>query len=226
MIEWDAHILYAPGYRIWKGLNVYETTNGGVSGTTPPTHTTGTVNDGNVDWTFVETREALGTYARFMAYDEDFYTVRIEEIQPGSTYIPGDVISIRSDNIEVDETEKILRVVNLPSVKKIRVTSTVKKDIIRTAEVRTDQVYATSVTRHNYNNGEILYTTGFSQTAFNGSFFVKEVFGSREFTFTIRDTAGRSLHSCRALFLMSTFMLNTNSDITRGHAYVFDLADL
>ena len=226
MIEWDAHILYAPGYRIWKGLNVYETTNGGVSGTTPPTHTTGTVNDGNVDWTFVETREALGTYARFMAYDEDFYTVRIEEIQPGSTYIPGDVISIRSDNIEVDETEKILRVVNLPSVKKIRVTSTVKKDIIRTAEVRTDQVYATSVTRHNYNNGEILYTTGFSQTAFNGSFFVKEVFGSREFTFTIRDTAVEEpafLQS--AISNVNIYAKHPTLTFTRGHAYVFDLAD-
>ena len=205
---------------------MYETTNGGVSGTTPPTHTTGTVNDGNVDWTFVETREALGTYARFMAYDEDFYTVRIEEIQPGSTYIPGDVISIRSDNIEVDETEKILRVVNLPSVKKIRVTSTVKKDIIRTAEVRTDQVYATSVTRHNYNNGEILYTTGFSQTAFNGSFFVKEVFGSREFTFTIRDTAVEEpafLQS--AISNVNIYAKHPTLTFTRGHAYVFDLAD-
>ena len=138
----------------------------------------------------------------------------------------GDVISIRSDNIEVDETEKILRVVNLPSVKKIRVTSTVKKDIIRTAEVRTDQVYATSVTRHNYNNGEILYTTGFSQTAFNGSFFVKEVFGSREFTFTIRDTAVEEpafLQS--AISNVNIYAKHPTLTFTRGHAYVFDLAD-
>ena len=187
MIEWDAHILYALVIEFGKVLMCMKPPMV-VFLAQPSTHTTGTVNDGNVDWTFVETKEALGTYARFMAYDEDFYTVRIEEIQPGSTYIPGDVISIRSDNIEVDETEKILRVVNLPSVKKIRVTSTVKKDIIRTAEVRTDQVYATSVTNI------ITITVRFfiqldslRQHLTDHSLLKKYL--AVEFTFTIRDTA-------------------------------------
>jgi hypothetical protein len=43
----------AEGYTFNNG-NYYQTTNGGTTGSTAPTHTTGTVSDGGVDWTFFD----------------------------------------------------------------------------------------------------------------------------------------------------------------------------
>lgn len=44
-----------PAYRLY-GDNVYLCTASGTTGTTPPTHTSGTVSDGNVSWKYLNTR--------------------------------------------------------------------------------------------------------------------------------------------------------------------------
>ena len=96
MPEWDSGKLYVVGQRVWHKLNVYEVASGGagVSGTTAPVHTTGSDTDGGVTWDWVSTSTPISDFARTLPYDlGNNYTVQIVEIQPGSLYIPEDVVS-------------------------------------------------------------------------------------------------------------------------------------
>ena len=65
MPEWDSGILYVVGQKVWHKLNVYVVGAGGagVSGTTPPTHTSSTASDGGVTWTWESTSEPISAYA-------------------------------------------------------------------------------------------------------------------------------------------------------------------
>ena len=102
MPEWDSGKLYVVGQRVWHKLNVYEVASGGagVSGTTAPVHTTGSDTDGGVTWDWVSTSTPISDFARTLPYDlGNNYTVQIVEIQPGSLYIPEDVVSVSSVNI-------------------------------------------------------------------------------------------------------------------------------
>ena len=229
MPEWLPHRLYATGQRVWYGLNVYQVAvgGGGVTTTTPPTHTSGDVSDGTVTWTFLETREPISDYARFMEYDlGNHYQVRIEEIQPGSSFIVGDVVSLRENNIELAEDEKSVRIVGFASVKKIRVTAQLEKDIIRTSSARTEFVYCTSNSPHFYNVGDIIYTEGFQGTQFNGSFFIDQVLGTREFTFAIRDIASQDpTFNANSIASVNIYAKHPTLVFTRDHQYIFDLSD-
>lgn len=61
-VEWTTATNFDPGtYCSYNGNN-YFTTAGGTTGATPPTHTSGTVSDGSVAWTYLNE-----TYNRFRA---------------------------------------------------------------------------------------------------------------------------------------------------------------
>lgn len=84
-----ATVVKAGEHCVYSG-NHYYTVNGGTTGATPPTHTTGTVSDGGVDWTFIEawTEEEfkLGYVDNmFYSYELDFYIGRV--VQSGNAYI-------------------------------------------------------------------------------------------------------------------------------------------
>ncbi|MEC9435885.1 MAG: YHYH protein, partial [Thermoproteota archaeon] len=141
MPEWVPGLLYVVGQQVWYKLNVYEVAagGGGVAGTTAPVHTTGNASDGGVTWTHKSVSEAIGTYTRNLPYDQgNNYKVQIVSIHPGSTFIPEDVVSLNADNVTVAEDEKSVVISGFASVKKIRVTARLEKDIIRTAEARTE----------------------------------------------------------------------------------------
>ena len=229
MLEWDEGLLYVVGQRVRHKLNVYEVASGGagVSGTTAPVHTTGDASDGSVTWTFVSTSEPISDYARNLGYDlGNNYTVQIIEIHPGSLYIPEDVISVNSGNITVAEDEKSVVIGGLASVKKIRVTARLEKDIIRTATNRTKYVYCTSNSAHNFTAGSIIFTEGFQGTQFNGSFFIDQVIGSREYTFGIRDTAvSDPAFNNNAINSVNIYAKHPTLEFTRNHQYVFDVSD-
>ena len=59
---WTASTLYAANTYTFYNGNYYTTTAGGTTGATPPTHTSGTVSDGGVSWTFYN-----GAYSDFLA---------------------------------------------------------------------------------------------------------------------------------------------------------------
>jgi len=231
MERWDSHVLYPVGYKVFWKRNIYQASVAGTSGATPPVHLSGDVSDGGVTWTWVSTESALSDYARFLGFDAGAnYQVKIIETQPSSAYIPGDVIALSSANVTVDDQgldkEKILTISGLPSVKKIEVTCTLKKDIKRIANALTDLIYATSVTPHNYVVNEVLFTEGFTADEFNGSFFVQEVFGSREFIFKIRGTAtGEPQFSNGSIGNVRIYAKHPTMVFIRNHQYIFDVSD-
>jgi hypothetical protein len=59
---WVTNTLYAANAYTFYNGNYYQTAGGGTSGATPPTHTSGTVSDGGVSWTYYS-----GTYPDFLA---------------------------------------------------------------------------------------------------------------------------------------------------------------
>lgn len=59
--QWNSGDVYVAGEEVWYGAYQYVTTLGGTAGATPPTHTTGTVSDGGVDWTFLGHKGILET---------------------------------------------------------------------------------------------------------------------------------------------------------------------
>ena len=164
-----------------------------------------------------------------MEYDlGNHYQVRIEEIHPGSQYIVGDVVSLRENNIEAwQKMRRVSESLDSPSVKKIRVTAQLEKDIIRTGgEARTEFVYCTSNSPHFFNVGDIIFTEGFQGTQFNGSFFIDQVLGSREFTFAIRDTATDDpAFNANAIASVNIYAKHPTLIFTRDHQYIFDVSD-
>jgi hypothetical protein len=58
--DWQVAYPYGVGDQIAYGLNTYQCTVAGVSGVTPPTHTTGTVSDGGVSWLYLNTSASAG----------------------------------------------------------------------------------------------------------------------------------------------------------------------
>jgi len=229
MPEWLPHRLYATGQRVWYKLNVYQVAvgGGGVTTITPPTHTTGDVSDGTVTWSFVETNEAISLYTRMMPYDQgNNYKIEILEVQPGSNFIPNDVVSVNTNNITLAEDEKSVEISGFASVKKIRVTARLEKDILLASSVRTDKVYCTSNSPHFYKEDEIIFTEGFSGAQYNGSFFIDDVIGSREFTFGIRDTAVSDPTFVNSgIANVNIYAKHPTLIFTRNHQYNFELSD-
>ena len=95
----------------------------------------------------ISTSEAISLKTRLMGYDQgNNYSIEILEVHPGSNFIPNDVVSVNTNNITLAEDEKSVEISGFASVKKIRVTARLEKDIIMTGSVRTDKVYFTSNT--------------------------------------------------------------------------------
>lgn len=59
---WTASTLYAANTYTFYNGNYYSTTAGGTTGATPPTHTSGSVSDGGVTWTYYD-----GIYNEYLA---------------------------------------------------------------------------------------------------------------------------------------------------------------
>jgi len=72
---WTASLVTTAGSYIFYDGNYYTTTAGGTTGATPPTHTSGSVSDGVVTWTYYS-----GAYEMFLAdTDEPILSPRILE---------------------------------------------------------------------------------------------------------------------------------------------------
>lgn len=59
---WAASTFYAAGAYTFYNGNYYKTTSGGTSGSTAPTHTSGSASDGGVTWVYYS-----GAYSKFLA---------------------------------------------------------------------------------------------------------------------------------------------------------------
>jgi hypothetical protein len=244
---WSSSAVYAVGNRVFNDGKVYEAQSAGTGGTIPPTHTTGTISDGVVTWAFVETANyfdidlndftypegeatTYADYSRFKPYSEGVYIVQILTVYSGSNFIPNDIVSI-GNTITVNyapnnDTEKVIRVSGLDKVKSISVRVLLEKDVKVVDSERTDLLYISTNSRHNYEKNDILFVEGFSTAQFNGSFFVEEVFSSRDFTFKLRSVASQDPNYVQGVISSVNFYTKHPKLLfVRGHQYVFDLSD-
>jgi hypothetical protein len=75
--DWTASTTFAAGsYTFWNG-NYYSTTAGGVSGTTAPSHTSGSATDGTITWDYYN-----GPYNEFLA-DSDVSVFNEKTLEQG-----------------------------------------------------------------------------------------------------------------------------------------------
>jgi len=76
---WTASTAFSAGDYTFYNENYYTTTSGGTSGSTPPTHTSGSISDGGVTWTFYD-----GSYETFLKdtdlsiFDENILALHIQ----------------------------------------------------------------------------------------------------------------------------------------------------
>ena len=214
---------------VYFGRNKYTCTVAGVSGTVAPTHTTGTATDNSVTWQYTSTYDPLSNYARYRPFNVADYRVTILNTYPESDFIIGDVVSLGNSitaGIKEDSNDKIAEVNGLTSVKKIRLTVNLNKDILRTADNRTDLIYCSALSPHNFNTNDILFVEGFTTAEFNGSFFVKEVFSSRDFIYKLRATATADPQFFQgAISRVKISSKHPTLLLVRNHSYIFDMSD-
>jgi len=157
---WAETRSYSLNDTVYFGRNKYTCTVAGTSGTVAPTHTTGTATDNSVTWTYTSTYDPLQNYASFRPFSLSDYRVTILNTYPGSDFIIGDVVSLGNSitaGIKEDTDDKIAEVAGLNTVSSIRLTVNLNKDIIRTAENRTDLIYCSALSPHNFNVNDILF---------------------------------------------------------------------
>ena len=225
--EWETNRSYATNDFVFYGRYKYQATSDGISGSTAPVHTSGTVTDGNVTWSYVSTYDPLSDYARFRPFRAEEYRVTIIDTYSDSDFIIGDVVSL-GGSITAGPNEdnaKIADINGVTTVKTIKLTVTLDKDITRVSEGRSDLIYATAVTPHNYSAGDILFVQGFDTGEFNGSFFVQEVFSSRDFTYRLRATATADPGFATGVTGVKIASKHPTLMLTRNHSYIFDMSD-
>lgn len=80
---WAASTVFGVNSYCKNGTNIYNSAAGGTSGATPPTHTSGTVSDGGVLWTYVDTwpsgREPVGNTVGPNAYYRSRLSVSVND---------------------------------------------------------------------------------------------------------------------------------------------------
>ena len=224
---WETNRSYSTNDFVYFGRYKYQATSSGISGNTAPVHTSGTVTDGNVTWSYISTYDPLSDYARFRPYREEDYRVTIVDTYSDSDFIIGDVVSLGNTITAGPNSEnaKIADINGVGTVKSIKLTVTLDKDITRVSEGRSDLIYATAVTPHNYTAGDILFVEGFDTGEFNGSFFVQEVFSSRDFTYRLRATATQDPAFSTTVSGVKIASKHPTLMLTRNHSYIFDLSD-
>ena len=242
---WQQNQNYAVGDVVYNDGKIYTSGTAATAGAIAPTHTSGTVSDGNINWAFTSVAgifsvdlansvHGSGTLAQFASwkpFDAADYTIKIQQIYPDSSFIKGDTIDADAVNLtfEVDTTGKIATFGGLVGVKQFNLQAKLNKDVVPSqALTNTDLVYCSATSRHNFSANDIIFTERFTTNEYNGSFFVEEVFTSRDFTYKLRSTAvqdptfsgqGSSVSNINIYAKHPKFLF------VRGHQYIFDLDD-
>jgi len=242
--QWGDNNPYTTGDEVYNDGKIYTASSTGTSGVTAPTHNVGTVSDGSVNWVFTRIAGSfdvdinntayaggiLAQYATWKEFSPTDYIIKIDEIYADSVYIKGDTIDAAAVGLVLtfDATHKIATFAGLVGVKKFTLTSNLDKDVIPSGALSyTDLVYCASSSKNNFEVNEIIFVEGFSTNEYAGSFFVQEIFNSREFTYKLRSVAVQD-----PAFLQNTigsvniYAKHPKLLFVRGHQYIFDLDDV
>ena len=242
---WEQNQNYDVGDIVYSNGKIYTSGTAATAGPIAPNHTSGTVSDGNINWAFTSVAGTFsvdlansvhgsGTLAQFASwkpFNASDYTIRIQQIYDDSDFIKGDTIDADAVNLtfDVDATGKIATFGGLVGVKQFNLQAKLNKDVIPSQGLtNTDLVYCSANTRHNFAATDIIFTEGFSTNEYNGSFFVEEVFTSRDFTYKLRSTAVQDptfSGSGSSVSNVNIFAKHPKFLFVRGHQYIFDLDD-
>ena len=222
METWTSGTAYSIGYRVLYGLRVYQASSAGTAGSTPPTHNSGTVTDGGVSWTWISTEQPISNYAIFKSFAPDDYSVRIDEIISGSSYIRGSLISLQNSNCSFNTGKTQLTITGLTAVSTVTLITNLSK-ILKISSINyTDTLYVNCATSHYLKSGDIFYgTTSPSYSYASGTFYVEDVISKLEFTFKTR-TVATSIASGTTL---NIFTKHPVLKFIYGQQYTFDLSD-
>ena len=227
---WQSLIVYDIGDQIYYGRNLYTCSVAGRTSKVAPSHGSGTATDGTVTWTHTQTFDPLSDYATFKDFDatENWYAIRIDKIFSDSNFIANDSLSIGGTvtvNPKVDQPT-VLQINNVTSVEQVSVTAVLDKTIKVVSQTRSNEVFCVANSRHNFTAGDILFTEGFTTNDFNGSFFIKEVFSSRNFIFTLRGIpAAEPAFVQNSIARVNIYTKHPTLILTRNHNYIFDMSD-
>jgi len=241
--QWTENFTYNTGDEVYSDGKIYTASSTGISGPTAPTHLVGTVSDGNVNWVYTSVAGTftedlantaynggiLSQYATWRQFSPTDYIIKIDEIYSDAGFIKGDTIDAEAVGVTLsfDNTGKIVTIGGLAGVKKFTLTANLDKDVIPNAPLAyTDLVYCLSSTKNNFEENEIVFIEGFATNEYNGSFFIEEVFNSREFTYRLRSTAVQDpTFNSNTIGSVNIYAKHPKLLFVRGHQYVFDLDD-
>jgi len=219
---WKTGTTYTTGTRVVYGLKVYQAVAGGTSGSTAPTHSSGTVSDGGINWTWISTGSPISNIAKFKTYSPDDYSIRIDDIITGSSYVKGSVVSLNSGNYSFNSARSQVTVTGLTSVTQITLVTNLTKILQISSIDLTNQLYVRTATTHYLNEGDKIFTkTTPSYSYANGSFTVANIISKLEFLTTLRQIPT----SIPTGTVLEVYVKHPILKFIYGQQYTFDLSD-
>ena len=172
----------------------------------------------------------LDQFAKFKPYNDDDYSVRIDEVSGSSPYIVGSVVTIDSDSITYNADYTTAQITGLTGVLKITLVSTLQKVLQVTAVSNTDKVYVITGTKHYLSPGEMIFVDGNPEQEVNnvvydeydGSFPVETVVSPIEFTYKLNSVAVSNPATNAGD--VNIFVKSPVLKMYYGHQYLFDLS--
>jgi len=165
--------------------------------------------------------------AEFKDFNPDDYTLKIVATEAGSSFLPGDIVSIGYNNVNItfDSTYQIATITGLTAVNKVTLISNLKKIVKASVITRTDEIGIVTSSAHNYSVGDIIFVEGFLYNIYNGSFFVKRKINSREYVYGLRDIATVDPITSSTISAVQIYAKHPSLVFVRGHQYIFDVGD-
>ena len=172
----------------------------------------------------------LNQFATFKPFATEDYSVRIDEVSSGSTFIVGSVVQLTSGDISFNSGRTTTTITNLTAVTKITLVANLDKILQVTAVANSDEVYVITNTSHYLSAGQVIYVDGNpSQTVgsvvydeYDGAFPVDRVISPLEFTYKLKQDAVTS--PATSASSVNIFVKSPVLKMYYGHQYIFDLS--
>lgn len=165
--------------------------------------------------------------AEFKVFNPDDYVLKIVGTVPGSSFLPGDIVSIGYNGVSIsfDSSYQVATITGLTAVNKVTLISNLRKIVKATTIERTNEAYVVTNRSHNYSNNDIIYIEGFTYNDYNGSFFVKKKINNREYTYGLRSIPVVDPITSTSISAVKIFAKHPSLVFVKGHQYIFDVGN-
>jgi len=175
----------------------------------------------------------LDQYAKFRAYSETNYSVRIDEVAANAAYPKGSVVAIPNptQNLAFNGTGNTnITITGLTGVLAITLICTLEKKLLVSSVENTDSVYVITSNRHYLKEGGMIFVDGnptrtvnsVTYDEYDGAFPVDTVVSGKEFIYKLPTTALTLPSTTPAS--VSIFAKSPVIKMYYGHQYEFDVS--